>query len=132
MQGRKTNKKNDTPNTSLRKPYVRGTQHQYIYYRDVIHTEFKNGRLTNPLDPLYHLSYISGEKETHGSIDGNKQMSFSKYKYDEPFNLKVNDIAGTTAGSKNMISKYTEMNFMQISSEHKMECFRKELLRKGN
>ena len=69
------------------------------------------------MDPLYHLSYINGEKETHGPIDGNKPMSFSKYKYDEPFNLKVNDIGGTNTGSKNRISKYTGMNFMYRTAD---------------
>ena len=49
-QRQETNKKDDISNTSPHKPYVRGTQYQYIDYIDVTNTEIKSGRLTNPLD----------------------------------------------------------------------------------
>lgn len=116
-KGRESLKKDDIEKSSPRKPYVRNTVYHSIDYRDVTNAEFKTGRMTNPLEPVYRLGYVTGEKVQVGPIDGSKPVTFSKYKYEDPFNLKVNDILGSNTGSKNYINKFTGQNFMYTSSD---------------
>ncbi|MCQ2820915.1 MAG: hypothetical protein MJ252_26960 [archaeon] len=108
---RESLKKDDIEKASPRQPYVRKTKYSSIDYRDVTHSEFKSGRMTNPLEPVYRLGYVTGEKVKVGPIDGNKPVVFSKYKYPDPYNLKTNDIFGTNVGSKNFISKFNGKNY---------------------
>ena len=116
-KGRESLKKDDIDKASPRKSYVRNTVYHSIDYRDVTNAEFKTGRMTNPLEPVYRLGYVTGEKVTVGPIDGTKPVTFSKYKYDDPFNLKVNDILGSNPGSKNYINKFNSKNLMYTSTD---------------
>ena len=76
-------------------------------------------KIRNPLDPIYYLGFINGDKETHGPIDGNKPCSFSKYHYDPAFNLRTDDILGTNVGSKNYINKFNGMNYIYTNQDIK-------------
>lgn len=120
-QGRSSLKNDDIEKCSPRKPYLRQNISPYVYnfidYNDVTRDEFKTGRMTNPLEPMYRLGYVTGEKVKIGPIDGNKPVVFSKYTYPDPFNLRNNDINGSSAGTKNTINKFTGMNFMYTSND---------------
>ena len=50
---------------------IRQREQKYsnLDYRDVSHSNFKSNRSTNPLNPVYQLSYLDGEKVTHGKIE---------------------------------------------------------------
>ena len=108
---RESLKKDDIKDASPRVPYVRSTKYSNMDYRDVTQADFKSRRRTNPLEPVYRLGYVTGEKIQIGPIDGNKPVVFSKYKYPEPYNLRVNDIYGTNSGSKNFINKFNGQNY---------------------
>lgn len=114
---RESMKKDDILKSWPRKQYIRKTFYDYINYRDVTHCDFHTGRMTNPLEPVYHLGYPNGEKMSVGAIDGNKPVVFSKYIIPDPMNLKVEDISGTNTGSKNKIKKFNGLNFMYTSSD---------------
>ena len=118
-------RKDDIKGASTKQPYIRNccgnrvgskTYHS-IDYRDVTNTEFKSGRMTNPLEPVYKLGYYTGEKVTIGPIEKNKPQTLSKFVYEDPFNLKVNDIKGSAAGSKNYINRFNGKNFIYTSSD---------------
>ena len=110
-QPRETMKKDDIENSWPKKPYIRKTKYNNIDYRDVTHTEFQTGRMTNPLEPVYKLSYLNGDKMVVGPIEKNKPVVFSKYHYDPAFNLKTDDIWGTQTGTKNFINKFNGSNY---------------------
>ena len=44
-----------------------------------MHNEIIEKRHTNPLDPIYKVTYRGGEKYIYGEIEGSKPCSFSKY-----------------------------------------------------
>jgi hypothetical protein len=110
-QPRETMKKDDIELSWPKKPYIRNTKYNNIDYRDVTHTEFQTGRMTNPLEPVYKLSYLNGDKMTVGPIEKNKPVVFSKYHYDPAYNLKTDDIWGTQTGTKNFINKFNGTNY---------------------
>lgn len=114
---RETFNKSDIPNSFPKIPYKRRTFHDSLNYKDVTHCEFKTKRSTNPLEPVYHLEYPTGEKVSVGSIDGNRPVVFSKYNIPDPMNLKLDDIAGSNPGSKNKIHRFTGMNYMYSTSD---------------
>jgi hypothetical protein len=74
-------------------------------------------KIRNPLDPIYYLGFINGDKETHGPIEGNKPSVFSKYHYQPPFNLRNDDILGSNPGSKNYMNKFNGMNYIYTSQD---------------
>ena len=70
----------------------KGEIYNYLDYRDVcqkrkldeepkynMHNEIIEKRHTNPLDPIYKVTYRGGEKYIYGEIEGSKPCSFSKY-----------------------------------------------------
>ena len=119
-------KKDDIQDSWPKKPYVRKkSDYQYIDYSDVYKDDYlqkimepsDKSKIRNPLDPIYYMGFINGDKETHGPIDGNKPCSFSKYHYDPAFNLRTDDILGTSVGSKNYINKFNGMNYIYTNQD---------------
>ena len=94
-----------------KKKYVRQTKYNNIDYSDLTRDIFKTKRHTNPLDPVYELKYKNGENYTYGLIEKSKPQTNYPYTYPDPFALRVNDIAGAQAGSKNRINKFTGNNY---------------------
>lgn len=98
------------PGSKPTKPYTRSTKYDNINYSDVTHDVFKTSRCVNPLDPVYEVKYRNGETYVHGNIEKSKPATVYPYVYNDPFNLKVDDIDGTCSGSKNRINKFTALN----------------------
>jgi hypothetical protein len=94
-----------------KKRYVRNTKYNNIDYSDLMSSVFRTKRQTNPLDPVYEIKYKNGEKYVHGMIDKSKPQTVYPYKYPEPFALRVNDIKGAQAGSKNRINQFSGCDF---------------------
>ena len=94
-----------------KKKYVRQTKYNNIDYSDLTRDIFKTKRHTNPLDPVYELKYKNGESYTYGLIEKSKPQTNYPYSYPDPFALRVNDIMGAQAGSKNRINKFTGNNY---------------------
>ena len=94
-----------------KKKYVRQTKYNNIDYSDLTRDIFKTKRHTNPLDPVYELKYKNGENYTYGLIEKSKPQTNYPYSYPEPFALRVNDIMGAQAGTKNRINKFTGNNY---------------------
>ena len=94
-----------------KKRYVRNTSYNNIDYSDLTSSVFKTKRQTNPLDPIYEIKYKNGEKYVHGMIEKSKPQTFYPYKHPEPFALRVNDITGAQAGSKNRINQFSGCDF---------------------
>lgn len=131
---RESLKKDDIKDSWPRKPYVRGSKYEYMNYRDVTDTQFKTKRNTNPLNPIYTLgikndnynnrnniitnnSIDNNSKSnndiktySYGPISGNKPCVFNQIRYKVPYNLRLDDIEGSTAGSKNKIKKFNSTN----------------------
>ncbi len=115
-------KKDDIQGTSPRRRYnIRNKgNYEYIDYRDVYKEQYirdikepsDKSKIRNPLDPMYYLGFINGDKETHGPIEKNKPCVYSKFYYDPSFALRTDDILGTNPGSKNYINKFTGMNYI--------------------
>ena len=119
-------KKDDIKDSWPKKPYIRKPgDYEYIDYRDVYKDEYMKtikepsdkSKIRNPLDPIYYLGFINGDKETHGPIEGNKPSVFSKYHYQPPFNLRNDDILGSNPGSKNYMNKFNGMNYIYTSQD---------------
>ncbi len=79
-------------------------------YSDVTNCGFKSSRKTNPLDPTYLLSNKEGEKYTIGKIDYSYPTTVYQYKYQEPLNMKTDDIYGAAPGTKNYYKKFNSEN----------------------
>ncbi len=119
-------KSDDIKDSWPRKPYIRKRgDYQYIDYRDVYKDDYLHkimepsdkSKIRNPLDPIYYLGFINGDKETHGPIEGNKPSVFSKYHIEPGFNLRNDDILGSNPGSKNFINKFNGMNFIYTNKD---------------
>jgi hypothetical protein len=63
------------------------------------------------------LIFNKSEHYTHGFIDGSKPVSFNPFQHPDPMNLKVVDIDGTQIGSKNRINKFVGQNFNLILND---------------
>lgn len=103
--------------TKPKKKYVRQTKYNYIDYSDLTRDIFKTKRHINPLDPVYELKYKNGEHYIHGMIEKSKPQTIYPYTYPEPFALRVNDISGAQAGSKNRINKFTGNNYEMTTQD---------------
>ena len=79
-------------NYKLKKLNKKGEIYNYLDYRDVyqkknldeepkynMHNEIIEKRHSNPLDPIYKVTYRGGEKYIYGEIEGSKPCSFSKF-----------------------------------------------------
>jgi hypothetical protein len=107
----------DIEGSSPRKAKLRQTKYSNFDYSDVTNDQFKTRRCVDPLDPIYEVKYKNGEHYVHGKIEGSKPVTFSQYNYPDPYNLKVLDIDGTQAGTKNRINKFTAQNYNLITKD---------------
>ena len=115
-------KKDDIEGSSPKRRYNIRTKgnYEYIDYSDVYKEQYikdikepsDKSKIRDPLDPMYYLGFINGDKETHGPIEKNKPSVFSKFYYDPSFVLRTDDILGSNPGSKNFINKFNGMNFI--------------------
>ncbi|MCQ2818256.1 MAG: hypothetical protein MJ252_13395 [archaeon] len=99
--------------------YVRKTPYSNIDYSDITKDIFKSKRHTSPLDPIYEMKYKNGEHYIHGMIEGSKPQTIYPYTHPEPYGLKVNDISGAQAGTKNKINKFNGNNFNLLTKDIK-------------
>ena len=104
--------KNDLKDSFPKKTYfTRKDNYSNMDYNDVTKIRNKSKRSTNPLIPLYNWKYpINNLRYSVGPIDGNSSIPFSLYKYENPFNLRNDDIDGTNPGSKNKFKKFKGSN----------------------
>ena len=99
--------------------YVRNTKYNNIDYSDLTRDNFRTRRHTSPLDPVYEVKYKNGEHYTHGVVDGSKPQTVYPYTYTEPFALRVNDIQGAQAGTKNKINQFNGLNYAMTTDDIK-------------
>ena len=113
------NEKNDD-DYKFRNQQKKGDIYDYLDYRDVyskqkieekpklnMHNEVIQKRHTNPLDPVYHLSYRGGEKYTIGEIEKSKPQSFSIYHTEKVGKgNSTDDIEGAQPDTKTTLEKF--------------------------
>ena len=109
---RDTLNKNDLIDSFPKKQYfTRKDKYNNMDYTDVTQINNKIQRCLNPLMPIYNWKYpINNLRYSVGPIEGNKPNPFSMYKYENPFNLRNDDIDGTNPGSKNKFKKFKGSN----------------------
>ena len=109
---RDTLNKNDLIDSFPKKQYfTRKDKYNNMDYTDVTKINNKIQRCLNPLMPIYNWKYpINNLRYSVGPIEGNKPNPFSMYKYENPFNLRNDDIDGTNPGSKNTFKKFKGSN----------------------
>ena len=109
---RDTLNKNDLIDSFPKKQYfTRKDKYNNMDYTDVTQINNKIQRCLNPLMPIYNCKYpINNLRYSVGPIEGNKPNPFSMYKYENPFNLRNDDIDGTNPGSKNKFKKFKGSN----------------------
>ena len=109
---RDTLNKNDLKDSFPKKQYfTRKDKYNNMDYTDVTKINNKIQRCLNPLMPIYNWKYpINNLRYSVGPIEGNKPNPFSMYKYENPFNLRNDDIDGTNPGSKNTFKKFKGSN----------------------
>ena len=113
------NEKNDG-DYKFRNQQKKGDIYDYLDYRDVyskkiidekprlnMHNEIIQKRHTNPLDPVYHLTYRGGEKYTIGEIEKSKPQSFSIYNTEKVGKgNSTDDIQGAQPDTKTSQEKF--------------------------
>ena len=103
--------KDDLKDSFPKKRYERKKFYDNFNYKDINQKMSSITRLINPLSPIYSWKYeINNLRYNVGLIEGNSANPFSKFKYNNPFNLRNDDIDGTTPGSKNVIQKFKGTN----------------------
>ena len=109
---RDTLNKNDLKDSFPKKQYfTRKDKYNNMDYTDVTKINNKIQRCLNPLMSIYNWKYpINNLRYSVGPIEGNKPNPFSMYKYENPFNLRNDDIDGTNPGSKNKFKKFKGSN----------------------
>ena len=109
---RDTLNKDDLKDSFPKKQYfIRKDQYSNMDYNDVTKIKEKSKRNINPLIPLYNWKYpVNNMRYNVGPIEGNSPNPYSKYKYENSFNLRNDDIEGTNPGSKNIFKKFKGSN----------------------
>jgi hypothetical protein len=89
----------------IRKDNIKG--YDYFDYSDIVKNQFISNRHTNPLEPMYNITY---EDEFIGIIDKSKPSPLYKLVYKNPLNLQNNDIKGTQVGSLNKYKNFSSVD----------------------
>lgn len=108
----------EIPNSNSQQPYMRPAQFDNMNYNDFTDSQrFINQRRISPFKAQYDSRYYGGEKYHYGDIDSSKPASFSKYTFNNNYNLRTSDIEGAQPGTKHKYSNFKYANSLSLSGE---------------